>query len=54
MLVLFMGGYRREAGDPGPHSPSETSQNISFLSNTGPDPLKISKASKPEFNVGPS
>ena len=30
------------------------SQNIGFLSNTGPDPLKINKATKPTFNVGPS
>ena len=25
-----------------------------FLSNTGPDPLEIHKATKPAFNVGPS
>ena len=25
---------------------------ISFLSNTGPDPLKCHKATKPAFNVG--
>ena len=25
-----------------------------FLSNTGPDPLKNHKATKPAFNVGPS
>ena len=28
-------------------------QNIGFLSNTGPDPLKNHKASQPVFNVGP-
>ena len=27
---------------------------IGFLSNTGPDPLKNHKATKPAFNVGPS
>ena len=30
------------------------SQNIGFLSNTGPDPLENHKATKPAFNVGPS
>ena len=34
--------------------PSEKSQKIGFLRNTGPDPLKISKATRPDFNVGPS
>ena len=33
---------------------SEKSQNLGFLSNTGPDPLKIKKLPlKPAFNVGP-
>ena len=32
--------------------PPEKSQNIGFLSNTGPDPLKNLRATKPEFNVG--
>ena len=27
-------------------------KNIGFLSNTGPDPLKNHKATKPAFNVG--
>ena len=31
--------------------PPEKSQNIGFLSNTGPDPLKNHKATKPTFNV---
>ena len=30
----------------------EKSQNIGFLSNTGQDPLKNHKATKPAFNVG--
>ena len=29
-------------------------KSIGFLSNTGPDPLKNHKATKPTFNVGPS
>ena len=45
-----MGGSR--GGTLG--SPPEKSQNIGFLCNTGPDPLKIHKATKPAFNVGPS
>ena len=28
-------------------------KNIGFLSNTGPDPLKNHKATKPAFNAGP-
>ena len=28
-------------------------KNLGFLSNTGPDPLKNYKATKPAFNVGP-
>ena len=28
--------------------------DIGFLSNAGPDPLKNHKATKPAFNVGPS
>ena len=38
----------------GQGSPSENQKAIMFLSNTGPDPLKSHKASKPAFNVGPS
>ena len=30
----------------------EITKNIGFLSNTGPDPLKNHKATKPAFNVG--
>ena len=32
----------------------EKSQNIGFLCNTGPDPLKNHKTITPAFNVGPS
>ena len=34
--------------------PPENSQKIGFLSNTGTDPLKNRKATRPEFNVRPS
>ena len=39
---------------PPPPSPLKNQQNIGFQSNTSPDPLKIHKATKPAFNVGPS
>ena len=35
-------------------TPPEKSQNIRFLSNTDPDPLKNRKATKPDTNVGSS
>ena len=38
-------------GDRGSGPPAEKSQNIGYSSNTGPDPLKIHKATKPAFNV---
>ena len=34
--------------------PWKNHKNIGFLTNTGLDPLKILKATKPAFNVGPS
>ena len=37
-----------------PPPPPEKSQNTGFLSNTGPDPLKSYKATKPAFNVVPT
>ena len=40
-------------GCPDPH-PLENHKNIGFHSNTGPDPLKNHKATKPVFNVGTS
>ena len=42
---------QRGGGFPDHH---EKSQNIGFLSNTGPDPLKNHKTTKSAFNVGPS
>ena len=43
------GGGDRESG-----APLENHQAIGFLNNTGPDPLKNHKATKPAFNIGPS
>ena len=37
----------------GPPSRKVTKIHAGFLSNTGPDPLKNHKASRPAFNVGP-
>ena len=37
----------------GVRTPPEKLQTIGVLSNTGPDPLKIHKATKPVFNFGP-
>ena len=34
-------------------TPLKYHKNIGFLSNTGPDPLKNNKATKPAFNVVP-
>ena len=41
---------RGSRGVRGPDAPLEKSQ---FLSNTGLDPLKHQKATKPAFDVGP-
>ena len=42
-------------GGRGSGHPLENHNNIGFLScNTGPDPLKNHKATKPALNVGPS
>ena len=41
----------RRWGTRGPDPPEIS--HIWFLSNTGPDPLKNHKATKPAFNVGP-
>ena len=34
---------QREGGTGGPDRPLKNHQNIGFLSNTGPDPLKVRK-----------
>ena len=41
-----------QRGDRRSDLPSVNHKNIGFLSNTGPDPLKNHKATKPAFNVG--
>ena len=46
-----MGGSR---GGRGPDPPPRKFTKTGFLCNTGPDPLKDYKATKPAFNVGPS
>ena len=38
----------------GPFLPEIHKNDIGFHGNTGPDPLKNHKATKPAFNVGPS
>ena len=40
----------RPEGDKGSPPLLQNHQNIEFLSNTGPDPLKIHKATKPAFD----
>ena len=50
-LSSLMGGYRGGNRVSGP--PPEKSQKLGFVSNTGQDPLKNHKATKPAFNVGP-
>ena len=42
---------QRGRGQRGRDPPPEKSQNIGFFSNTGLDPLKNHKATKPAFNV---
>ena len=53
-LILSCHGWiQRGTGGPDPPPPPEKSQNLGFLSNTGPDLLKNHKATKPAFNVRP-
>ena len=51
-LIIFMRGSREWMKVRTP-PPPENQKNIGFFSNTGPDPLKNHKATKPAFNVGP-
>ena len=55
-IAILNGGMRISWTDPGQGSgsPLKNYKNIEFLSNTGPDPLKNHKATKPAFNVVPS
>ena len=50
--TINMGGSRGGGGDSDPLK--ITKILVGFLSNTGPDPLKNHKATKPAINVGPS
>ena len=50
--IFIMGGSRGRQGVR--TAPLKNYNNKGFLSKTGPDPLKNYKATKPEFNVGPS
>ena len=43
---------QRGTGGTDPHL--ENHKNIGFFSNTGSDPIKNHKATKPAINVGPS
>ena len=57
VLVLFahvfpvsIGGSR--GGGQGVQTPLKNNKNTGFLRNTGPDPLKNHKATKPAFKFG--
>ena len=47
-----MRGSRGGTGGPNTPPPPEIHNNIGFLVNTGPDPLKNHTATEPAFNVG--
>ena len=57
-LVTVSVHLQIQRGDRGsrPPTPLENDKNIGFLSNTGPDPLKITNLSSERlmYNVGPS
>ena len=48
------GGGGGGAGSADLPPPRKITKNIGFLSNTGLDPLKNHKTTKPAFNVGPA
>ena len=52
-MATFSAGANPEEGTGGPDPPLKNHKK-GFLSNTGPDPLKNHRATKPAFNVGPS
>ena len=55
MAAVLIHAWIQRGGGQGVQTPTpEKPQNLGFLSNTGPDPLKNLKATKPEFIVGPS
>ena len=43
----------RGGGEQVVRTPMKNHRNIGFHSNSGPDPLKKHKATKPALNVGP-
>ena len=51
-FLTGMGGSK--GGDGRGYGPPLKDHKKGFLSNTGPDPLKNCKATRPEFNVRPS
>ena len=51
---LYISCQDQEGGGAGGSDPPENHKNREFLSNTGPDPLKYHKATKPAFIVGTS
>ena len=50
--MLYLHARIQSGGTGGPDQANH--KNIGFVSNTGPDPLKNHKATKPAFNVEPS
>ena len=52
---MYLGTHSAHAwiqrGTGGPGSPLKNHKNRGCISNTGPDPLKSHKATKPAFNV---
>ena len=55
MAENFLTGIGRSRGgdDRGYGPPPLKEHKKGFLSNTGPDPLKNRKATRPEFNIRP-
>ena len=53
-FLTGMGGSRGRQDPPPSPPPPRKITKIGFLSNTGPDPLKNRKATRPECNVRPS
>ena len=53
-ISLWIHIWGSRGGTVGRDPPRKITKNIGFHCNTGPDPLKYHKATKPAFNVGPS
>ena len=51
-LLSYQSWADPEGGGQGVRIPLKIHKNIGFLCNTGPDPQKNHKATKPAFNVG--